>query len=94
MPAKSKAQQRLMGMVYRYKKEGGKPPSKAVAKIAKSMSTKSAKDYASTPSKNLPSKKESLLRSREVLSFLEDTRADVPDLSTRLDEALDGLTKK
>jgi len=52
----SKAQQRLMGMVYRYQKEGGKA-SKKVKDLANSMSKKSVKDLASTKHKNLPEKR-------------------------------------
>lgn len=51
--AKSKAQQRFMGMVYAAKK-GEKPASKEVAKVAKGMSKKSAKDYAATKHKGKP----------------------------------------
>lgn len=51
--AKSKAQQRFMGMVYAAKK-GEKPASPDVAKVAKGMSKKSAKDYASTKHKGKP----------------------------------------
>lgn len=51
--AKSKAQQRFMGMVYAAKK-GEKPASKEVAKAAKGMSKKDAKDYASTKHKGKP----------------------------------------
>ena len=51
--AKSKAQQRFMGMVYAAKK-GEKPASKEVAKVAKGMSKKDAKDFASTKHKGKP----------------------------------------
>lgn len=51
--AKSKAQQKFMGMVYAAKK-GEKPASKAVAKAAKGMSKGDAKDYAKTKHKGLP----------------------------------------
>jgi hypothetical protein len=51
--AKSKAQQRFMGMVYAAKK-GEKPASSEVAKVAKGMSKKSAKDYAATKHKGKP----------------------------------------
>lgn len=54
--AKSKAQQKFMGMVHAAKK-GEKPSSKEVAKTAKSMPKKAAKDYASTAHKGLPKKK-------------------------------------
>jgi hypothetical protein len=53
--AKSKAQQKFMGMVYAAKK-GKKPASPEVAKAAKGMSKKSAKDYAATKHKDLPGK--------------------------------------
>ena len=51
--AKSKAQQKFMGMVHAAQK-GEKPASKEVAKVAKGMSKKAAKDYASTKHKGLP----------------------------------------
>jgi hypothetical protein len=54
MPAKSKAQQKFMGMVTDAKEGKLKSPSKAVAKAASSMTTKSAKDFASTKTKGLP----------------------------------------
>jgi hypothetical protein len=55
MPAKSKAQQKFMGMVHAAK-SGDKPASKAVADTAKSITKKDAKDYASTKHKGLPKK--------------------------------------
>lgn len=51
--AKSKAQQKFMGMVYAAKK-GEKPASKEVAKVANGMSKADAKDYAATKHKGLP----------------------------------------
>lgn len=51
--AKSKAQQKFMGMVYAAK-SGEKPASKEVAKAAKGMSKSDAKDYAKTKHKGLP----------------------------------------
>jgi len=56
MPAKSKSQQRLMGMVHAAQTGQIKAPSEKVAKLAKSMTKKSAKDYASTKTKKLPIK--------------------------------------
>lgn len=53
--AKSKSQQRFMGMVHAAQK-GEKPASKEVAKVAKGISKKSAKDYASTKHKGLPNR--------------------------------------
>ncbi len=55
MPAKSKAQQRFMGMVYQCKKTG-KCASPAVKKAAKSITKKEAKKYAKTKQDNLPEK--------------------------------------
>ena len=51
--AKSKAQQKFMGMVHAAQK-GEKPASKEVAKVAKGMSKKAAKDFAKTKHKGLP----------------------------------------
>jgi len=51
--AKSKAQQRFMGMVHSAKK-GNKPASAAVATTAKGMTKKAARDYASTKHKGKP----------------------------------------
>jgi hypothetical protein len=51
--AVSTAQQKFMGMVHATQK-GEKAPSKEVAKVAKSMGKKDAKDYASTKHKGLP----------------------------------------
>ncbi len=55
--AVSKAQQKFMGMVHAAKK-GEKPASKEVAKTAKGMSAKDAKDFAATKHKGLPEKKD------------------------------------
>ena len=55
MPAKSKAQQRFMGMVHATQK-GEKPASAKVAKVAKSIKKKDAEDFASTKHKGLPKK--------------------------------------
>jgi len=53
MPAVSKAQQRFMGMVHAAQ-TGKKPASPEVAKVAKDMGKKDAKDFASTKHKDLP----------------------------------------
>jgi hypothetical protein len=55
MPSVSKKQQKFMGMVYATKK-GKKAPSKAVAKAAKTITKKQAKDFAATKTKGLPTK--------------------------------------
>ena len=55
MPAKSKKQQRFMGMVHAAQK-GEKPASGKVAKVAKSIKKGDAEDFASTKHKGLPNK--------------------------------------
>jgi len=66
--AKSKAQQRFMGMVYAAK-QGKKPMSPEVASAAKGMTKKDAKKYAKTKHKGLPEKVTEEMVDR-------DTRAD------------------
>ena len=51
--AVSQAQQKFMGMVHAAQK-GAKPASPEVAKVAKDMKKKDAKDFASTKHKGLP----------------------------------------
>lgn len=64
MPAKSKSQQRLMGMVHAYQKDGSLPDDKELAakvkEVAKSISKKDAKDFAETKHKKLPEVKEGM----------------------------------
>ena len=55
MPAKSKSQQKFMGMVHAAQK-GENPASQAVAKAAQSMDSKDVEDYASTKHKGKPEK--------------------------------------
>ena len=69
MPAKSKSQQRFMGMVHSYQKSGGKA-SKAVKDAAKSMSDKDAEDYASTKHDALKEKLRNLIK-QEIKSMNE-----------------------
>ena len=65
MPAKSKAQQKFMSLVYALKKGDVKPSdvSQDVIDAAKSMKTKDVKDFASTKHKGLPNKVEMELES-------------------------------
>lgn len=76
MPAVSKAQQKFMGMVHAAQK-GEKPASPEVAKVAKDMGKKAAKDFASTKHKGLPS---------HVKEGDVTTKPEVPT-----DDDLDGL---
>jgi hypothetical protein len=55
MPAVSKKQQRLMGMVHQCQKTGDCASSE-VEKIAKSIKKSDAKDFAETKHKKLPNK--------------------------------------
>lgn len=66
MPAQSKAQQRFMGMVHAAQKGELDNPSPEVAKVAKDMSDKDAKDFASTSHKGLPNRVK-----REILNRLK-----------------------
>lgn len=59
MPAKSVKQQKLMGMVHAAQK-GAEPASAKVAQLAKTMSKKSATEFAATKHKGLPAKKKKL----------------------------------
>ena len=58
MPSKSKQQQKFMGMAHALKKGEMKPSdaSPELKKVAKSMSDKDVKDFASTSHKGLPKK--------------------------------------
>jgi hypothetical protein len=63
MPAVSKAQQKFMGMVHAVQ-QGEEPASPEVAKVAKEMDPKDAKDFASTKHKGLPMHKETITKER------------------------------
>ena len=78
MPAKSKAQQKFMGMVHAYKKGEmkGSEASKDVKDAAKGMKKKSTKKYASTKHKDLPNKvKEERDYKAEYKKFQSSTKA-------------------
>ena len=64
MPAKSKSQQRLMGMVYNYKETGELPDNPDLAdkikKIAGGISKEDAKKFAKTKHKGKPEVKDSM----------------------------------
>lgn len=65
MPAKSKSQQRLFGMVHAVQKGKLKDASLEIKKIAKSVNKKDAKDFAATKHNNLPEKKKKKKQSFE-----------------------------
>ena len=60
MPAKSKNQQKFMGMVYALKKKKISPTavSEQVKKVASKIKTKEAREFAATKTKHLPNKKQ------------------------------------
>jgi hypothetical protein len=60
MPAASKSQQRLMGLVRAVQKGDREAPNLKIKQMAQDMDTKDVKDYASTPTKGLPDKKEAV----------------------------------
>ena len=59
MPALSKSQQRLMGMVHAYKNGKLKNAPKKIKDVAKHISDDDARDFAKTKTKQLPEKKAS-----------------------------------
>lgn len=78
--AKSKAQQKFMGMVYAAKK-GEKPASKEVAKVAKGMSKKDAEDFAKTKHKGLPDK---VTEGVNFAELMKETGQTVEEMLTEL----------
>lgn len=70
MPAKSKSQQRLFGMVHAYKTGKLKNAPAKIKEIAKNISDDDARDFAKTKSKGLPEKKASPLDYMFVSGFL------------------------
>lgn len=77
MPSTSKSQQRLMGMVHAAQTGQLKNPSAKVKKLAKTMTKKSATDFASTKHKGLPTKvKETMAYDNQIGSPYAVKRAD------------------
>ena len=60
MPARSKSQQRLFGMVHAFKTGKLKRVSKKIREIAKHVSDEDAKHFAETAHDGLPEKKAAL----------------------------------
>ena len=69
MPSVSKSQQRLMGAVYAYKKGELKDASDTVKNIAKHISKKDAKDFASTKHKGLPKRVKKSKKESRIYNF-------------------------
>lgn len=70
MPAVSKSQQRLFGMVHAYKSGKLKKAPKKIKEVANRISDGDAKDFASTKSSKLPEKKASLVDEMFAKGFL------------------------
>lgn len=71
MPAKSKAQKNLFGLLYAYKKGEIKSIPKKLKKIADSMDIEDIKDFAKTKNKNLPDKIKECFLNKNVVLFEE-----------------------
>jgi hypothetical protein len=92
MPAKSKAQQRFMGMVHAAQKGELDNPSAEVEKAADSMSDADAKDYASTKHTGLPNhvKKENMESElKEIIrqTYRESLRESINEDAAELPQA-------
>lgn len=102
--AKSKAQQKFMGMVHAAQK-GEKPASKEVAKVAKDMPKKAAKDYAATKHKGKPEhvkkKNESFdVHAKKILgegkdyqNYLELSEAPIGDVVNKIKTSISKLSR-
>jgi len=71
MPAKSKSQQRLFGMVHAYQKGELKNPSKEIKDIANSISDKDAEDFAETKHKGLPNRVKKSKKNENVVKVTD-----------------------
>ena len=92
MPAKSKAQQRFMGMVHAAQNGELDNPSSEVEKVADSMSDADAKDYSSTKHKGLPNhvKKENMEKElKEIIrqTYRESLRESINEDAAELPQA-------
>lgn len=82
MPATSKSQQRLMGMVHAYQKgklnikNMDKSLVNKIKEISKQMKPKSIKDFAETEHDNLPQKVEMIINKFKYFSLLEYVNED------------------
>ena len=74
MPALSKSQQRLMGMVHAYKNGKLKNAPEKIKNVAKHISDEDARDFAKTKTDKLPEKKASWLDEMFIQGFLSRWR--------------------
>ena len=80
MPAKSKSQQRLFGLVRKCQKTG-ECDSPEIKKVSKSISSKDAKKYASTKHKGLPEKKKKK-KAKTFKEWLVEKDATISEVGT------------
>ena len=83
MPAKSKSQQRLFGMVHAYQKgefHGSKELRNRIRTLSKHVSTTDAQHFAQTPHKDLPETKEAqfVMRPDEANAIYSQLSSFVP----------------
>lgn len=99
MPARSKTQQRLMGLAYAFKsgdvksKDLNPKYADEIKKISKSMTKKQLKDFAKTKHKGLPEKVEERIMSfssfvRENYTFEDFTLSDMEMVKELYEEGL------
>ena len=69
--AKSRAQQRLFGMVHAVQEGEMKPPSKEVAELAKEVKKTDAEEIASTKHKGLPERKQKKKKKKSTIEYLK-----------------------
>ena len=73
MPAKSKSQQRLFGMIHAYQKGKLKNASPEVKKIAKGIDKDSATHFAETKHKGLPERVKKRKKIHSFESFINES---------------------
>ncbi len=91
MPAVSKKQQKLFGLVRRYQKGDLPNASQEIKDLAKSIKKKVVKEFAETKHKNLPNKKRKKKKSN-LISYLvklantldEKGLTDIADLADHI----------
>lgn len=74
MPALSKSQQRLMGMVHAFKNGKLKHAPKKIKDVSRHISDADARDFAKTKTGNLPEKKASWLDIAFMTGFVSRIR--------------------
>lgn len=92
MPAKSKSQQRLFGMVYAYQTGKLKTKSKKIKDIAHSISKEDARHFAETKHKDL--EKQSATKTKVMITFSKGKSFVFPSIKSALVylSALPGIT--